>query len=163
MDEISTKTPPTGSSLRWIGDNIGQPVGAKIEVVLAEPDGTQVRASVASMLIMSDRIQPDERHRILSALRHQAERGELHPEDLQAYRAWEQNNCTAAALNVGEVTALLFSLNWAGEKCQDAHDFEQFHVLALSLIPQLGMTLERAVKRVGCAPTGLFEQEACHE
>ncbi|WP_342051975.1 MULTISPECIES: hypothetical protein [unclassified Cupriavidus] len=150
--------------MRWIGDNIGQPAGTKIEIVFAEADGTQVRASVASMLIMSNRIQPDERHRILSALRHQAERGELHPEDLQAYRAWEQTNCTAAALNVGQVTSLLFSLNWAGEKCEAAHDFEQFHVLALELMPRMALVLERAVERMGCAPTGLFAAvEAAHD
>lgn len=156
QDDMSITRNTGASCLHWIGDNIGQPVGAKIEIVFAEADGTQIRASIAGMLIMSNRIQPDERRRIFSALRHQAERGELHPEDLHAYRAWEKDNRTAAALNVGEVTSLMFSLNWAGEKCEDVHDFEQFHVLALELIPRMALSLERAVERIGCAPTGLF-------
>lgn len=151
--------------LTWIGDNIGTASGTPVAIDLLDSDGQHIHASVASTLIQLDRIKVDERDRILSALRHSAERGELNEADLQAYQAWEQDRATKsvckeapAALDVNKVTCLLHTLQWAGKKCEDAHDFEQFHALALELVPRLGATLEHAVTDLGQARTGLFEE-----
>lgn len=151
--------------ITWIGDNIGTTVGAPIAIELQDSDGLHIHASVASTLILLNRIKVDERGRILSALRHSAERGELNEADLQAYQAWEQDRATKsvckeapAALDVNKVTCLLHTLQWAGKKCEDAHDYEQFHALALELVPRLGATLEHAVADLGQVCTGLFEE-----
>lgn len=153
------------SVLAWIGDNIGTASGTQVAIELQDSDGQHIHASVASTLILLNRINAEERNRILSALRHSAERGELNAADLQAYQAWEQDQATrstgdqpSAALDVNKVTCLLHTLQWAGKKCEDAHDFEQFHALALELVPRLGATLEHAVTDLGQVRTGLFEE-----
>ncbi|MGE6498627.1 hypothetical protein [Cupriavidus metallidurans] len=151
------------SFLRWVGDNIGTQLGAPITIELLEQHGLHIHASVASTLILINRIKADERARILSALRNCAEHGELHPDDLQAYRAWDEDqacttDCSAAARDVGAVTSLLYSLNWAGEKCENAYDYEQFHVLALELFQHMGLKLEQAETHMGSAAAGLFIQ-----
>lgn len=73
--------------LLWIGDNFGNATGATISINLQESDGRHIEASVASMLILLDWINADERDRILSALRHSAKRGELNAADMQAHQA----------------------------------------------------------------------------
>lgn len=152
-------------TLSWIGDNIGTEAGAPIAIDLRDNDGHRIHASVASTLILLARIKADERHRMLSALRHSAECGDLNSTDMQAYQAWEQDQIdkaagdqSSAALDVNKVTCLLHTLQWAGKKCEDAHDFEQFHALALELFPRLGTTLEHAVANLGQVRTGLFEE-----
>lgn len=152
------------SYLHWIGDNIGTQASAPVAINFQDSNGQHFQASVASTLILLNRIKEDERLRILSVLRHSAERGELNAADMQAYQAWEQDqakgstgNQPSAALDVNKVTCLLHTLQWAGKKCEDAHDYEQFHALALELVPRLGATLEHAVADLGQVCTGLFE------
>lgn len=151
--------------LSWIGDNIGTQTGSPITIELQDSTGQHIHASVATTLSLLDRIKEDERHRILSALRRSAERSELNAADIHAYRAWEQDQAaivgrdqSSAALDVNKVTCLLHTLQWAAKKCEDAHDFEQFHALALELFPRLGATLEHAAADLGQVRTGLFEE-----
>ena len=165
MDKTSTKIQETDSLLSWIGDNIGAQPGAPVSIELMEQDGQHIHASVASTLILINRIRPDERQRILSALRHCAAHGELHAEDLRAYLAWEQDRqavdrdtTQSATLDVNKVTGLLYTLHWVGRKCEDYEDFEQFHALVLELVPRFGAALENAVKTLGQPRTGLFEE-----
>lgn len=153
------------SRLSWIGDNFGAQAGAPVVINLQASDGQHIHASVATTLSLLDSIKEDERHRILSALRRSAEQGELNATDIHAYRAWEKNQAakvgrdqSSAALDLNKVTCLLHTLQWAGKKCEDAHDFEQFHALALELVPRLGATLEHAVTDLGQVCTGLFEE-----
>ncbi len=80
-------------SLTWIGDNIGQQLGTPIAIDLQDKAmASTSRPSVASTLILLNRIDEAERQRILSALRHCAERGELNAADMQAYQAWSKIN-----------------------------------------------------------------------
>lgn len=151
--------------LTWIGDNIGTASGTPVAIELQGSDGQHIHASVASTLILLNRIKEAERHRIMSALHHCADRGELNAADMLAYRAWEQDQTkgltgdqSSAALDVNKVTCLLHTLQWAGKKCEDSQDFEQFHALALELVPRLGAALEHAVADLGEVRTGLFEE-----
>lgn len=63
-----------------------------------------------------------------------------------------------AATKVNSVTSVLYALLWAGDLCQSARDFEQFHVLVLELAPRLGVKLEQAVIQLGVGPAGLFDE-----
>lgn len=153
------------SALSWVGDNIGVSVGQPITIDLQDQNGEHVFASVATTLLLINRITTDHRQRILSAIRHCAERGELSPDDLQAYRAWEADDESKggripAGLQIGHVVGMLYSLHWAGKKCEAGDDFEQFHALALELMPRLGVELESATKTLGQICTGLFVEDA---
>lgn len=78
--------------------------------------------------------------------------------------ATKQPLAAEAANRVNTVSNILGVLLWVAEKCEDAHDFEQFHSLALELAPRMGVTLELAVRDLGEITTGLFERdgERCH-
>lgn len=77
------------SLLSWNGDNIGFSAEAPATIDLMSPDREGISASVSEALAMLDRISVYGRARILGALRHCAATGELHPSDVDAYRAWE--------------------------------------------------------------------------
>lgn len=165
MGEASTKLHRAGSLFSWVGDNIGQQHGTPIIIDLMDDNGEHINASVAAALILASRIKTSERERLLAALRRCSTSGEMHPSDMLAYQAWEQDQPSkpvgeqsSTALDVNHVTCLLHTLQWAGKKCEDAHDFEQFHALALELVPRLGATLEHAVTDLGQVRTGLFEE-----
>ncbi|WP_423192958.1 hypothetical protein [Cupriavidus sp. H18C2] len=63
---------------------------------------------------------------------------------------------------INTVSCMLGILLWAAEKCENSHDFEQFHCLALDLGPRIGATLDRAVKEAGLSHTGLFDTTEVH-
>lgn len=70
----------------------------------------------------------------------------------------------AMADQVNSVSCVLHALLWAAGKCEDTHDFEQFHSLVLELVPRMGIALDRGVQKLGVAHTGLFiVEETFHD
>ncbi|WP_342051972.1 MULTISPECIES: hypothetical protein [unclassified Cupriavidus] len=78
--------------LPWTGDSIGRSATEPATIDLVNANLELVSVSVKEALARLDRIKVCGRARIITGLRHAAENGTLHPDDLAAFRNWEASH-----------------------------------------------------------------------
>ncbi|RLK36114.1 hypothetical protein [Cupriavidus plantarum] len=82
----------SAGGLQWMGDSVGRSATEPATIDLVNAALELITVSVKEALAKFDRINVCGRARIITGLRHAAENGTLHPDDLEAFRDWEANH-----------------------------------------------------------------------
>lgn len=78
--------------LVWMGDSIGKSASEPASIDLVNAHLELISVTVKEALPRLDRIKVCGRARIITGLRHAAESGTLHADDLKAFREWEASH-----------------------------------------------------------------------